>query len=262
MDGKRRDVFVKAVYVDSSENRKKGRVGRQYGGTSSGDKKSTEARKRVADGDIKAGSKFSLPNGETIQIKRLFKESNDEPWVEYNRSGGSSQQGKNENSVKQLRQFLNNWGGTKSGVESTNEGTSVSAEAHANKVLSNDSAPTTDIEAVVSKVKNRIKSIEGQAGDRKITDEKYRLQALLPKLDAQLKSPRGDIKQKFNAELKKLRATAEGIKKIDPTSPTYKKMTKYLEGLDNETLKLIANSNIKWFSMLAGHRATPKMYVK
>jgi len=70
---------------------------------------------KIKDTDIKVGSKFELPNGEIIEIIRLFKEkrNQDEDWVEYNRSGGSSQQGKNENSVKRLRQFINNWNGKK-----------------------------------------------------------------------------------------------------------------------------------------------------
>jgi hypothetical protein len=69
-----------------------------------------EAIKNV---DIKVGSKFKLPNGEIIEIKKEFKENGNEDWVEFNRSGGSAQQGKNENSVKQLRQFLSHWKATK-----------------------------------------------------------------------------------------------------------------------------------------------------
>jgi hypothetical protein len=65
--------------------------------------------KAIKDVDIKAGSKFKLPNGEIIEIKREFKENGDEDWVEFDRSGGKAQQGKNENSVKQLRLFLSHW---------------------------------------------------------------------------------------------------------------------------------------------------------
>ena len=68
---------------------------------------------RIKDTDIKVGSKFKLPNGEMIEIKRKFKENFGEDWVEFDRSGGKSQQGKNENSVKSLRQFLSNWKATK-----------------------------------------------------------------------------------------------------------------------------------------------------
>jgi hypothetical protein len=64
---------------------------------------------RIKDTDIKVGSKFKLPNGEVIEIERKFKENHGEDWVEFNRSGGKAQQGKNENSVKSLRQFLSNW---------------------------------------------------------------------------------------------------------------------------------------------------------
>jgi hypothetical protein len=54
--------------------------------------------------DIKVGEGFKLPNGEVIEIKRLFKENIDEDWVEYTRDGE-----KRENSLSQLRIFLNNW---------------------------------------------------------------------------------------------------------------------------------------------------------
>jgi hypothetical protein len=65
----------------------------------------------IKDTDIKVGSKFKLPNGETIEIKKKFKENFGEDWVEFIRSGGKTQQGKRESSVKQLRIFLNNWKG-------------------------------------------------------------------------------------------------------------------------------------------------------
>lgn len=74
--------------------------------------KKLEAGGRIKDIDVKVGNIFELPNGEKIEIKRLFKEkygASDEDWVEYNRSGSGSQQGKNENSVRELRIFLNNW---------------------------------------------------------------------------------------------------------------------------------------------------------
>jgi len=63
----------------------------------------------IKDVDLKIGSKFDLPNGETIKINKLFKEkrNQDDNWVGYTRSGGSGQQGKSENSVKYLRRFLN-----------------------------------------------------------------------------------------------------------------------------------------------------------
>ena len=72
---------------------------------------------RIKDTEIKVGSKFKLPNGEMIEIKSLFKEkrNSNEPWVEFDRSGGLSQQGKNENSIKSLQIFLNNWKAKKVG---------------------------------------------------------------------------------------------------------------------------------------------------
>ena len=59
---------------------------------------------RVKDLDIVVGAKFKLINEEVIEIKRLFTENIDEDWVEYTRDGKT-----NENSVKALRIFLNNW---------------------------------------------------------------------------------------------------------------------------------------------------------
>jgi len=57
---------------------------------------------RIKDSDIKVGSKFVLVNGDIIEIKRLFVENIDEDWCEYTRNGVSQ-----ENSVKQLRLFIN-----------------------------------------------------------------------------------------------------------------------------------------------------------
>ena len=57
---------------------------------------------RIKDSDIKVGSKFVLINGDIIEIKRLFVENMDEDWCEYTRNGVSQ-----ENSVKQLRLFIN-----------------------------------------------------------------------------------------------------------------------------------------------------------
>jgi len=55
--------------------------------------------------EIEVGQIFYLPNGEKIEIERLFIDNIDEDWVEYKRNGKS-----NENSVKQLKGFLNNFG--------------------------------------------------------------------------------------------------------------------------------------------------------
>ena len=66
-------------------------------------------RKAIKDADLKVGNSYNLPNGEVIKISRLFTENGDQDWVDFDRSGGSGQQGKNSSSVKQLRIFLNNW---------------------------------------------------------------------------------------------------------------------------------------------------------
>lgn len=44
------------------------------------------------------------------------------------------------------------------------------------------------------------------------------------------------------------------IDKIDPESPTYKKLTKYLDSLDQKTLKSLVDANIKFVSKLAMNR--------
>jgi hypothetical protein len=58
--------------------------------------------------DIKVGEEFWLSNGDVIEIVRLFKENIDEDWVEYKRNGE-----KKENSVKELRLFINRLSGKK-----------------------------------------------------------------------------------------------------------------------------------------------------
>lgn len=58
--------------------------------------------------DIKVGEEFWLANGDVIEIVRLFKENIDEDWVEYKRNGE-----KKENSVKELRLFINRLSGKK-----------------------------------------------------------------------------------------------------------------------------------------------------
>ncbi len=58
--------------------------------------------------DIKVGEEFWLDNGDVIEIVRLFKENIDEDWVEYKRNGD-----KKENSVKELRLFINRLNGKK-----------------------------------------------------------------------------------------------------------------------------------------------------
>ena len=72
--------------------------------------------------------------------------------------------------------------------ESINE--RQSAAEHAEDILGNKSAPAVEISKVISTVNNRIKSIEKQAGSRKLSDEKYKLQSLLSKLEKQKAFPR------------------------------------------------------------------------
>lgn len=77
---------------------------------------------RIKDEDIIVGEKYKLPNGEVIEITRLFEE-NESHFVVFNRSGGEAQQGENEASVTALRIFLNNWGGKKIEAVMENGGT-------------------------------------------------------------------------------------------------------------------------------------------
>jgi len=70
-------------------------------------------RVRVKDTEITVGEKFTLQNGDKIEIIRLFTENIDEDWVEYSRKNKNSevdntQYGDNlEGSVKSLRMFIN-----------------------------------------------------------------------------------------------------------------------------------------------------------
>jgi len=78
---------------------------------------------RIKDSDIKVGSKFVLVNGDIIEVKRLFVENRNEDWCEYTRNGVSQ-----ENSVKQLRLFINRLDGgmmAKGGNVSIKEGDKV-----------------------------------------------------------------------------------------------------------------------------------------
>ena len=58
----------------------------------------------IKESDIKVGEKFKLVNGEVIEIKKLFTENIDENWVGFTRNGVYQ-----ENSVRQLKIFINNW---------------------------------------------------------------------------------------------------------------------------------------------------------
>jgi hypothetical protein len=60
----------------------------------------------IKDAEITKGKVFKLANGDVIEIVRLFKENIDEDWVEYKRNGE-----KKENSVKELRLFINRLSG-------------------------------------------------------------------------------------------------------------------------------------------------------
>jgi hypothetical protein len=62
-------------------------------------------------------------------------------------------------------------------------------------------------------------------------------------------------KETFTKEhLDKLRDEYGKLDKIDPMSPTYKKLISFLDNLDKANLKLIADGKIKFLSMLANRR--------
>lgn len=51
-----------------------------------------------------------------------------------------------------------------------------------------------------------------------------------------------------------LRENMETVDKIDPTGPTYKRLTEFLDSLDTDILRLIRDADIKFMSVLAGNR--------
>ncbi len=55
-------------------------------------------------------------------------------------------------------------------------------------------------------------------------------------------------------QIEKLKSEYEKINKIDPSSPTYKKLVDMLNKMDQETLKQIADAKIKFVSALALNR--------
>jgi hypothetical protein len=55
-------------------------------------------------------------------------------------------------------------------------------------------------------------------------------------------------------QLDTLRKNYSTINKINPSSPTYTKLIKFLNSLDNKALKQIANADVKFLSMLAKNR--------
>lgn len=63
-------------------------------------------------------------------------------------------------------------------------------------------------------------------------------------------------------QLEKLRKDYGSIEKIDPTAPTYKKLEKFIDGLDVDQLKGIAFAKIKWLSMLAANKLRYKHNIK
>lgn len=56
------------------------------------------------------------------------------------------------------------------------------------------------------------------------------------------------------SQIEHLRKGYESIQKINPSSPTYKKLTDMLDGLSTDKLKQLSTAKIKWVSMLARNR--------
>lgn len=64
-----------------------------------------------------------------------------------------------------------------------------------------------------------------------------------------------DEAEKFSkSQLDRLRAEYGKIDTIDPTSPTYKKLNKFIDSMSKEQLKMIGDANIKWLSRKAKFR--------
>jgi hypothetical protein len=62
------------------------------------------------------------------------------------------------------------------------------------------------------------------------------------------------LRDEYGEHLDKLRDEYGKLDKIDPMSPTYKKLISFLDNLDKANLKLIADGKIKFLSMLANRR--------
>ena len=60
--------------------------------------------KMIKESDITEGAKFKLNNGDEIVILNLFTESFGNKWAKYTRNGVED-----ENTVNQLKNFINNW---------------------------------------------------------------------------------------------------------------------------------------------------------
>jgi len=63
------------------------------------------------------------------------------------------------------------------------------------------------------------------------------------------------MKIEFTAkQIEILRENYAKIQSIDPCGPAYEKLIQFLNRLQNDTLKQIANSDIRWLSPIARNR--------
>lgn len=56
-----------------------------------------------------------------------------------------------------------------------------------------------------------------------------------------------------DSQIEKLRKEYEKIDRIDPASPTYKKLRRMISNMDKDSLKKLRDAKIKWISMLAAN---------
>lgn len=102
----------------------------------------------------------------------------------------------------------------------------------------------------IKKYEQQLKRSRGKMNMRinQLTKEEYELdEGILLEMD------------KFTDDhLDKLRKSYSTINKIDPSHPTYTKLTKKLDSLPHEHLKQLANANIKFVSVLARNRVNKK----
>ena len=62
------------------------------------------------------------------------------------------------------------------------------------------------------------------------------------------------MKKSLENTIRRLRLDFSQVERINPESPSYKKLVDILDNSSEATLKVVAGANIKWVSMLAFNR--------
>lgn len=58
------------------------------------------------------------------------------------------------------------------------------------------------------------------------------------------------------AMIESLRTQCDAINRVDPDGPAYQALVRFLNGLDQDHLRVLAAAKIKWISRLALNRVT------